>query len=152
MSNPNDLTPVFTKDACPRKAAQSGPPIFLLHSLTPLSSPTPPAGPYSQAIRAASQIWVAGQIPADSEGKLIEGSMAEKTAMCCRNVKAVLEAAGSDIEKVVRVGVFLTDMKDFAEMNAEYEKWFTQKPARTCVAVHQLPKGVPVEIEAIALQ
>jgi enamine deaminase RidA (YjgF/YER057c/UK114 family) len=48
--------------------------------------------------------------------------------------------------------VFLTDMKDFAEMNAEYEKWFTHKPARTCVAVHQLPKGVPVEIEAIALQ
>ncbi|KAF7503542.1 hypothetical protein GJ744_003654 [Endocarpon pusillum] len=128
MSNPNDLTPVSTKDACP------------------------PAGPYSQAIRAASQIWVAGQIPADSAGKLIEGSMAEKTAMCCRNVKAVLEAAGSEMGRVVRVGVFLTDMKDFAEMNAEYEKWFTHKPARTCVAVHQLPKGVPVEIEVIALQ
>lgn len=72
--------------------------------------------------------------------------------MCCRNVKAILEAGGFEMGRVVRVGVFLTDMKDFAEMNAEYEKWFEHKPARTCVAVHQLPKGVPVEIEAIAIQ
>jgi enamine deaminase RidA (YjgF/YER057c/UK114 family) len=63
------------------------------------------AGSYSQAIKAASQIWVAGQIPADAEGKLIEGSVAEKTARCCANVKAVLEAAGSEMGMVVRVGV-----------------------------------------------
>lgn len=74
-------TPIFTNEACP------------------------PAGPYSQGVKAASQIWVAGQIPADSEGKLLEGSMAEKTAQCCRNIKAVLEAGGSGLEKVVRVGV-----------------------------------------------
>jgi enamine deaminase RidA (YjgF/YER057c/UK114 family) len=68
----------------------------------------PAAGPYSQAIRAASQIWVAGQIPADVHGELIEGSVGEKTALCCRNVKAVLEAAGSEMARVVRVGVGLS--------------------------------------------
>jgi 2-iminobutanoate/2-iminopropanoate deaminase len=102
---------------------------------------------------------------------LIEGTIAEKTAQCCKNLKAIVEASGSSIEKVVRVGVFLTDMKvcedqvenwrqgrkltpmqNFAEMNGEYEKWFKHKPARSCVAVYQLPKGVPVEIEAIAIQ
>jgi len=122
------LTPVFSADACP------------------------PAGPYSQAIKAAGQVWVAGQIPADKTGKLVTGSIADKTEQCCKNIKAILEAAGSEIPKVVRVGVFLADMKDFPEMNGEYEKWFTHKPARTCVAVRELPKGVDVEIEAIAVQ
>lgn len=109
------------------------------------------AGPYSQAIRAGGTIFVAGQIPADTSGTLVEGSITDKTRQCCENLKAILEEAGSGLEKVVRCGVFLDDMKNFAEMNAEYEKWFAHKPARTCVAVKQLPKGVPVEIEAIAL-
>ncbi|KAK5088937.1 hypothetical protein LTR05_003161 [Lithohypha guttulata] len=112
----------------------------------------PPAAPYSQAIKAAGQIWISGQLPADSTGKLIEGSITEKTRACCQNVKAILEAGGSSIDKVVRAGIFLTDMNDFKEMNEEYAKWFAHKPARTCVAVHQLPFGVPIEIEAIALQ
>jgi 2-iminobutanoate/2-iminopropanoate deaminase len=77
--------------------------------------------------------------------------MAHQTAQCCRNIQAIVEAAGGALANVVRVGVFLTDMAHFAEMNAEYEKWFAHKPARTCVAVHQLPKGVPVEIEAVAV-
>ncbi|KAK5047937.1 hypothetical protein LTR84_006126 [Exophiala bonariae] len=124
----NGLTKVFTKNACP------------------------PAGPYSQAIKAAGQVWVAGQIPADEQGKLVEGSIAEKTAQCIKNLKAILEEAGSEIGKIVRVGVFLSDMQHFKEMNGEYEKWFTHKPARTCVAVKQLPLGVDVEIEAIAIQ
>jgi len=124
----SQLTPVFTKDACP------------------------PAGPYSQAIKAAGQVFCAGQIPADSTGKLVEGSIAEKTEQCIKNLKAILTEAGSGIPKVVKVGVFLSDMKHFAEMNGEYEKWFTHKPARTCVAVRELPKGVDVEIEAIAVQ
>ncbi|KAK4941179.1 hypothetical protein LTR10_018852 [Elasticomyces elasticus] len=122
------LTPVFSKDACP------------------------PAGPYSQAIKAAGQVFVAGQIPADSNGQLVTGSIAEKTEQCCKNLEAILKAAGSEISKVVKCGVFLSDMKHFAEMNGEYEKWFTHKPARTCVAVRELPKGVDVEIEAIAIQ
>jgi len=67
-------------------------------------------------------------------------------------VKAIVEAAGSEMGKVVRVGVFLTSMDNFKEMNEEYAKWFTHKPARSCVAVAQLPLGVPVEIEAIAIQ
>jgi reactive intermediate/imine deaminase len=73
------------------------------------------------------------------------------TELCIQNVSAVLKAAGSDLTRVMKVGVFLTDMSHFAEMNGVYEKYFTGKPARSCVAVHQLPKGVLVEIECVAL-
>ncbi|KAK3397729.1 Endoribonuclease L-PSP-domain-containing protein [Sordaria brevicollis] len=120
-------TPVFSKDAAP------------------------PAGPYSHAIKTPTAIYCSGQIPCDSEGNLVEGTIQEKTAACIKNLKAVLEAAGSSIEKVVKVNAFLTDMSNFAAMNEEYSKWFTHKPARSCVAVYQLPKGVDVEIECIAL-
>ena len=102
------------------------------------------AGPYSQAIKAASQIFVAGQIPAGPDGVVKTGSITELTRQCCLNLEAILKEAGSGIEKVVKVGVFLDDMAHFQEMNAEYEKWFVHKPARTCVAVRTLPKGVPV--------
>ncbi|KAK3334797.1 Endoribonuclease L-PSP-domain-containing protein [Neurospora tetraspora] len=120
-------TPVFSKDAAP------------------------PAGPYSHAIKTPTAIYCSGQIPCDSEGNLVEGTIQEKTAACIKNLKAVLEAAGSSIEKVVKVNAFLTDMSNFAAMNEEYSKWFTHKPARSCVAVYQLPKGVDVEIECIAI-
>jgi len=73
------------------------------------------------------------------------------TEQCIVNLSAVLAAAGSSLAKVVKVNVFITTMDDFAEMNATYEKFFTHKPARSCVAVKELPKGVPVEIECIAL-
>jgi 2-iminobutanoate/2-iminopropanoate deaminase len=73
------------------------------------------------------------------------------TELCIKNLSAVLKAAGSDISRVVKVNVFLTTMDNFAEMNGMYEKWFTHKPARSCVAVYQLPKGAPVEIECVAL-
>ncbi|EPS30898.1 Protein mmf1 [Penicillium oxalicum] len=112
----------------------------------------PPAGPYSQAIRANGQIFVSGQIPADSTGTLVQGNIGELTQACCNNIDAILKAAGSEVSKIVKVNVFLTDMANFAEMNATYEKFFVHKPARSCVAVHQLPKGVPVEIECIALE
>ncbi|KAK3073327.1 hypothetical protein LTR53_005175 [Teratosphaeriaceae sp. CCFEE 6253] len=110
-----------------------------------------PVGPYSQAIQAGPHIFVSGQIPADASGKLTEGSIADKTTACCEGLKNILEEAGSSMEKTVKVTVFLTDMANFAEMNSVYEKYFPHKPARSCVAVHQLPKGVLVEIEAIAL-
>lgn len=74
-----------------------------------------------------------------------------KTAACITNLKAVLTAAGSSLDRVVKVNIFLADMALFADMNVEYEKWFTQKPARSCVAVKTLPKNVDVEIECIAL-
>lgn len=73
------------------------------------------------------------------------------TELCIKNLTAVLKEAGSGLEKVVKVNVFLTSMDSFAEMNGVYEKFFTHKPARSCVAVYQLPKGVEVEIECIAL-
>lgn len=73
------------------------------------------------------------------------------TDLCIKNLSAVLTAAGSSISKVVKVNVFLTTMDNFAEMNKVYETHFTHKPARSCVAVYQLPKGVPIEIECIAL-
>ncbi|RKU42677.1 hypothetical protein DL546_004647 [Coniochaeta pulveracea] len=110
-----------------------------------------PAGPYSQAIKTPSTIYCSGQIHSDLEGNLIKGSIQELTAQCIKNLKAVLEEAGSSIEKVVKVNVFLDDMANFATMNEEYAKWFTHKPARSCVAVKQLPKGATVEIECIAL-
>ncbi|KAK2069552.1 hypothetical protein P8C59_004120 [Phyllachora maydis] len=111
----------------------------------------PPAGPYSQAIKTPSAIYCSGQIPCDASGNLVEGTIQEKTAACIKNLKAVLEEAGSSLDKVVKVNAFITDMSNFASMNEEYAKWFTHKPARSCVAVKQLPKGVDVEIECIAL-
>ncbi|MCJ1309339.1 hypothetical protein MMC25_002998 [Agyrium rufum] len=105
----------------------------------------------SQAIQTPAQIYVSGQIPATATGELVTGTIGERTAACIANIKSILEAAGSSIEKVIKVNVFLTDMKNFADMNGEYEKHFVSRPARSCVAVHQLPKGVEVEIECIAL-
>lgn len=78
-------------------------------------------------------------------------TIAQMTEQCILNLTAVLKAAGSDITKVVKVNVFLTTMDNFVEMNSVYEKMLAHKPARSCVAVYQLPKGVPVEIECIAL-
>jgi 2-iminobutanoate/2-iminopropanoate deaminase len=102
-------------------------------------------------VSAPPFIFVSGQIPADSTGTLVEGTLAEKTEACIANIEAILKAAGSSLDRVVKVNVFLTDMADFAEMNGVYEKRFVERPARSCVAVKQLPKGVPVEIECIAL-
>ena len=78
-------------------------------------------------------------------------NVGQMTEQCITNLSAVLEAAGSSLKKVVKVNVFITTMDNFAEMNATYEKFFSHKPARSCVAVKELPKGVPVEIECIAL-
>ncbi|KAL2839783.1 Endoribonuclease L-PSP-domain-containing protein [Aspergillus pseudodeflectus] len=123
----SDLTTVFSAEACP------------------------PVGPYSQAVKANGQIFLSGQIPADKNGNLVEGDIKTKTQACCDNIKAILDAAGSSVSKIIRVNVFLDDMANFAEMNEQYEKFFVHKPARSCVAVKQLPKGVPVEIECTAL-
>jgi reactive intermediate/imine deaminase len=108
-------------------------------------------GPYSQAIKTPTAVYCSGQIPLTPEGTFIEGTIGEKTAQCCKNVKAVIEASGSSVSKVVKTTIFLSDMGHFAEMNTEYEKWFSHKPARSCVAVKTLPKNVDVEIECIAL-
>lgn len=100
-------------------------------------------------------IYISGQLPAKPDGSLPNGTIAEKTALCIANLKAILASASSDISRVVKTTVFLTDMQNFTEMNGEYEKHFgvggAVKPARSCVAVKQLPKGVEVEIECVAL-
>ncbi|EMF14572.1 protein MMF1, mitochondrial precursor, partial [Sphaerulina musiva SO2202] len=106
----------------------------------------------SQAIHAAGLIFVSGQIPARADGTLVTGSIAEQTTACIEGLVNILEAAGSELAKVTKVTVFITDMANFGEMNTVYEKYFgPYKPARSCVAVKELPKGVPVEVEAIAL-
>ena len=109
-------------------------------------------GPYSQGIKANGFVFCSGQIPANPEtGELVKGSITEQTRQSLSNVKGVIEAAGSSMNKVVKVTVFLNDMNDFAEMNAEYTKWFSNPPpARAAVEVARLPKDVGVEIEAIA--
>jgi 2-iminobutanoate/2-iminopropanoate deaminase len=110
-------------------------------------------GPYSQAIRANGFIFVSGQIPVNPETqKIVEGGVAEQTVQVLTNLEAILKAAGSDLEKVVRTGVFLKDMTEFAAMNDVYERFFPQNaPARSTVEVARLPKDVRVEIDAIAL-
>ena len=109
-------------------------------------------GPYSHAVEAGDLVFVSGQTPLDpATGKLAEGGIAAKTQQCFKNLFAVLEAAGLKEENVVKVNVFLTDMANFAEMNAVYATKFSAPyPARSTVAVAALPLGAPVEIELIA--
>lgn len=112
-----------------------------------------PVGPYSQAIRAGGFIFVAGQIPLDpATGQLVEGSIEEQTRRVLENLKAVLAACGAELSDVVKTTVFLRSMEDFAAVNRVYAEYFPQPaPARSAVAVAELPRGARVEIEAIAL-
>jgi len=108
-------------------------------------------GPYSQAIVSGNLVFTSGQIPLSPEtGEITGKGITEQTEQVCRNLKALLEASGSSIAKVVKTTCFLADMNDFAAFNTEYDKHFTGKPARSTVAVKQLPRNVLVEIEAIA--
>lgn len=109
-------------------------------------------GPYSQGMVYGNLVFASGQIHIDpSTGNLVEGSIAEKTVRCIRNAEAVLKEGGSDLSKVIKSTVFLSDMSLFSEMNAAYESFFpSPAPARSCVAVKELPKGADVEVELIA--
>ena len=109
-------------------------------------------GPYSQGYEALGLVITSGQLPVNPEtGEMPEG-IAAQAEWSCKNVGAVLEAAGSGLGKVVKTTCFLADMGDFAAFNEVYAKYFTSKPARSCVAVKALPKGALCEIEAIALK
>lgn len=110
-------------------------------------------GPYSQGVVAKGLVWVSGQIPLDpASGVLVEGAIAEQTRQVLRNVSAVLSAAGSGIDRVVKATVYLTDLGDFEAMNVVYADFFgANPPARACVEVSRLPRGARVEIEAVAL-
>ena len=108
-------------------------------------------GPYSQAVVAGELIFTSGQIPLDPEsGVLVGNNITEQTHRVCKNLEAVLEAAGGSLKSAVKTVCFLSDMADFAAFNEVYAEYFTEKPARSCVAVKTLPKGALVEIEVIA--
>ncbi len=110
-------------------------------------------GPYAQAIKAGEFIYTAGQIPIDPQtGNLIAGGIAEQTRQVLENLKAVLEAAGSSLDKVVKATVFLKNMADFAALNEVYGEYLGKaKPARSTVAVAELPRGALVEIDFVAM-
>ena len=107
-------------------------------------------GPYSQAFTVNGFVFTSGQIPVDpADGSVPEG-IAAQAAQSCKNVGAILEAAGTSFDHVIKTTCFLADMSDFAAFNEVYAEYFTSKPARSCVSVKALPKGVLCEIEAIA--
>ena len=108
-------------------------------------------GPYSQAMKVGGLVFTSGQIPIDpATGTIQAVTIEEQTEQVCKNIKAVLEASGSSLEKVVKTVCFLADMNDFAAFNGVYAKYFTGKPARSCVAVKTLPKNVLVEVDTVA--
>ena len=108
-------------------------------------------GPYSQAIKVGNFLFASGQIPINPENGEIEATnITDQADRVCRNIGEILNAAGTDYEHVVKTTCFLDEMSDFAAFNAVYEKYFTGKPARSCVAVKDLPKGVLCEVEVTA--
>ncbi|WP_418739242.1 RidA family protein [Ellagibacter isourolithinifaciens] len=119
-----------------------------------ISTTSAPAaiGPYAQGNIAGGLLFASGQIPLDPEtGEIVGSTIEEQTAQAMKNVAAILEAAGTDFDHVVKTTCFLNDMNDFAAFNAEYAKSFGEvRPARSAVAVEKLPKGALVEVEVIA--
>lgn len=108
-------------------------------------------GPYSQAVKAGDLVFTSGQIPIDPKtGTITAVTIEEQTEQVCKNIAAVLTAAGSSLDRVVKTVCFLSDMEHFAAFNAVYSKYFTGKPARSCVAVKTLPKNVLVEVDTVA--
>lgn len=122
--------------------------------LNVISSDTAPAaiGPYSQAVQAGGLLFCSGQIPLDpATGELVRGDVAAQARQVMRNIAAVLEAAGTDFDRVIKTTIFLSDMADFALVNEIYGSWFsTHQPARSTVAVKGLPRGALIEIEVVA--
>ena len=109
-------------------------------------------GPYSQAVAAGNFLFASGQIPVNPADGSIAAGIEDQARQSCENVKAILEAAGSSMEKVFKTTCFLADMGDFGKFNSVYAEYFVSKPARSCVAVKDLPKGVLCEIEAVAVK
>ncbi len=110
-------------------------------------------GPYSQAIAANGMLYLSGQIAINPEaGKIVADDIEGQAEQCCRNVEAVLKAAGLDMNAVVKTTCFLADIADFQKFNAVYAKHFISKPARSCVAAKALPAGALCEIEALAVK
>ncbi|CAE6514985.1 unnamed protein product [Rhizoctonia solani] len=125
------------------------------NALSPVATQDAPSaiGPYSQAIKMGNLVWTSGSIPlVPSTMQVVEGGIKEQTAQALTNLKAVVEASGSAVNKVIKTTVFLKDMNHFAAMNEVYAEFFGEhKPARSAVEVARLPKDVLVEVECIAL-
>ena len=107
-------------------------------------------GPYSQAKIVGNLVYCSGQLPVNPTTNLMPDTVSEQTHQSCKNVAALLEACGTSMDKVIKTTCFLSDIADFGEFNKVYEQYFTSKPARSCVAVKDIPKGALVEIEVIA--
>lgn len=108
-------------------------------------------GPYSQAVVVGNLIFTSGQIPLNPETGVLEGeNISEQTHRVCKNLEAVLTAAGGSLKSAVKTVCFLANMADFAAFNEVYAQYFTQKPARSCIAVKELPKGALVEVDVVA--
>ena len=109
-------------------------------------------GPYSQAVKCGNLVFTSGQIAIDPKtGNVVDGGIKEQTAQIMKNLFALLEEAGTNVDNVVKTTCFLADMGDFAAFNEVYAKYITSAPARSCVAVKELPKGVLAEVELIAV-
>ena len=119
-----------------------------------ISTPNAPAaiGPYSQGYEVNGFVYTSGQIPVDPATGAIPEGITAQAHQSCKNVGAILEEAGIGYENVVKTTCFLAEIADFAQFNAVYEQYFVSKPARSCVAVKDLPKGVLCEVEAIAVK
>ena len=110
-------------------------------------------GPYSQAVEVNGLVFTSGVVPIDpATGELVTGPAEVQAERAFKSLKALLEAAGSSTANVIKTTVFISDMNDFGKINEVYAKYFTSKPARSCVAVKDLPKGVLCEVEAIAVK
>ena len=108
-------------------------------------------GPYSQAVVVGNLIFTSGQIPLNPETGILEGeNITEQTHRVCKNLEAVLSAAGGSMKSAVKTVCFLSNMSDFGAFNEVYAQYFTEKPARSCVSVKDLPKGALVEVEVVA--
>ncbi len=109
-------------------------------------------GPYSQGYEVNGMVFTSGQIPVNPADGTVPEGIAAQAEWSCKNVAAILEAAGTGMDRVIKTTCFLADMADFAAFNEVYAAYFTSKPARSCVAVKALPKGVLCEIEAVAVK
>jgi len=119
-----------------------------------ISTPNAPSaiGPYSQAVIYENLLFTSGQIPLDPKTmQVVEGGIKEQTLQVMKNIEAILKEANSGFDKVIKTTCFLKNMSDFSEFNEVYKKFFVTKPARSCVAVKELPKDVLVEVEVIAI-
>ena len=127
----------------------------MIAKIQPVITPKAPAaiGPYSQGIAVGEMIFVSGQTPLRADGTLVDGTVAEQTEQCLKNIIEVLLAAGVTLDAVVKTTVYMTDLSKFAEMNEVYAKRFRAPfPARATVQVSALPKGAGVEIDAVAVR